>query len=505
MKYAFLLCFLLKIQASYAQKNYELKNLNANCLNKKIAPQKNFYLYVNQNWIDTTKLTENQKRKGIRQEVNDQNRQRIVQLINQIHQKSTSENEKKINNLFNSYNQKFQKQNTIQEIRKKIQKIQKTTSKNELIPLLVEHHQQGIQTLFKVDVKIDIQNTQQKCIALSQAIIEQKNLQNLEQLFYICGYSKDEINLYVRNTNQVIKELDKVKMNSIDLENPTKTYHKFNLKSVEENFKPLQIPYYFELLNLKNIPAIIVEQPSYFNKISLLLGELPIETWKSYFISCVLINAESIITNEELQNVEAFLNELEKLKINEVIEQRYINTYINETKINEVKKLIQNLQQTFQERLEINTWMEEETKKKAISKLQNTRFNIAYPTQWQDFNLLILSDTSFYNNLRACETWNFNQKMKSLHEKTAPSSWEIPVYSTEVFYNAYENKITIPAGVLQAPYFDENSDELENYSKLGALIGHEIIHIFDPQNPFSTWDPNDRIHFELKLKEIQRL
>jgi len=504
MKKAILISIILAIQTSYAQLNNELKKLSENSLNKKIAPQKNFYQFVNKNWIDTAKLTEHQQRKGVRQETNELNHQRVLELIHDIHQKPTSENEEKINILYNSYNQKFQTQNTIQEIRKKIKKIQKITSKNELIQLLAEHHQQGIHTLFKVDVKIDIQNIQQKCLTFSQDNIEQKQLQNLEKIFHISGYTKEEINLNLQNTNQIIQELDKVKMNGIDLESPTKTYHKFNLKNASENFNSLQLNTYFELIHLKNIPELIIEQPTYFKRISSLLGELSLEIWKSYFISTILINAESILTNEQ-QNDNAFSHVLEKLKLNQVIEQKYINTYINEPKINEVKKLILNLQKTFQERLEVITWMEDETKKKAISKLQNTHFNIAHPAQWQDFSILKLSDSSFYNNLRTCEAWDFNQKMKNLLEKTVTSSWEIPVYSTEVFYNAYKNEITIPAGVLQAPYFDENADELENYSKLGTLIGHEIIHIFDPQNPFSNWEQTDRIMFELKLKEIERL
>ncbi len=504
MKKAILISIILAIQTTYAQKNNELKKLSENSLNKKIAPQKNFYQFVNKNWIDTTKLTEHQQRKGIRQEVNELNHQRGLQLIHDIHQKPTSENEGKINILYNSFNQKFQNQNTIQEIRKKIQKIQKITSKNELIQLLAEHHQQGIHTLFKVDVKIDIQNIQQKCITFSQDNIEQKQLQKLVKLLYIIGLSKEEIDLNIENTNQIIQELDKVKMNGIDLENPTKTYHKFNLKNAAENFSSLQLNTYFELIKLSNIPYLIIEQPNYFKKTSMLISKLPLDIWKSYFISCILINAENMLLNE-IKNEENFLKTIENLKIKEVIEHKYVKTYINEPKINEVKKLILNLQKTFQERIEVNTWMEVETKKKAIEKLQNIHFNIAHPSQWQDFSLLNLSDSSFYNNIRTCETWDFNQKMKSLLEKTVTSSWEISVYSTEVCYNAFKNEITIPAGVLQAPYFDENAAELDNYSKLGALIGHEIIHIFDPQNPFSTWEQTDRIMFDLKLKEIERL
>ncbi|KAK8770321.1 hypothetical protein V5799_013206 [Amblyomma americanum] len=54
---------------------------------------------------------------------------------------------------------------------------------------------------------------------------------------------------------------------------------------------------------------------------------------------------------------------------------------------------------------------------------------------------------------------------------------------TSVAVNAYyhdsENKVTIPVGILQPPFFINGASSAFNYGALGQAIGHEIMHAFD--------------------------
>lgn len=42
------------------------------------------------------------------------------------------------------------------------------------------------------------------------------------------------------------------------------------------------------------------------------------------------------------------------------------------------------------------------------------------------------------------------------------------------------NKIVVPAAILQPPIFDASKSDAYNYGSLGAIIGHELSHAFDP-------------------------
>jgi putative endopeptidase len=50
-------------------------------------------------------------------------------------------------------------------------------------------------------------------------------------------------------------------------------------------------------------------------------------------------------------------------------------------------------------------------------------------------------------------------------------------------YDAQKNDISFPAGVLQPPLFDPNSDDAPNYGDTGSTIGHELTHGFDDEGP----------------------
>jgi predicted metalloendopeptidase len=52
--------------------------------------------------------------------------------------------------------------------------------------------------------------------------------------------------------------------------------------------------------------------------------------------------------------------------------------------------------------------------------------------------------------------------------------------TVNAFYDPMQNEINLPAAHLQAPWFDAAADDAANYGGLGALIGHEISHGFDP-------------------------
>jgi predicted metalloendopeptidase len=72
------------------------------------------------------------------------------------------------------------------------------------------------------------------------------------------------------------------------------------------------------------------------------------------------------------------------------------------------------------------------------------------------------------------------------------------------FYQATNNSINFPAGILQFPFFDPGRDLAANYGAIGVVIGHEMTHAFDDQgrkydgdgNLRDWWTAQDAAEFE---------
>jgi putative endopeptidase len=67
-------------------------------------------------------------------------------------------------------------------------------------------------------------------------------------------------------------------------------------------------------------------------------------------------------------------------------------------------------------------------------------------------------------------------------------------------YDRSMNSLTIPAGIIQPPFFDRAADPAVNFGGIGVLAAHELIHGFDALgskydergNVRDWWSPDDR-------------
>ena len=95
---------------------------------------------------------------------------------------------------------------------------------------------------------------------------------------------------------------------------------------------------------------------------------------------------------------------------------------------------------------------------------------------------------------------NLNKIGKPLNKK----EWTMTPPTVNAYYQAAENDINFPAGILQPPFFDKDQDDAVNFGGIGVVIGHELTHGFDDQgskfdgdgNFKNWWTQADREEFE---------
>ena len=81
-----------------------------------------------------------------------------------------------------------------------------------------------------------------------------------------------------------------------------------------------------------------------------------------------------------------------------------------------MQELVNNLQQTFGERIKRVDWMSEETKQKAQEKLMAFFKKIGYPDKWKDYSSITIKKNDLLGNVRSCTVYAFNENVRPVRE-----------------------------------------------------------------------------------------
>jgi predicted metalloendopeptidase len=151
-------------------------------------------------------------------------------------------------------------------------------------------------------------------------------------------------------------------------------------------------------------------------------------------------------------------------------------------------------------------WMSEDTKQKALKKLEGFSYKIGYPDEWRDYSALEITRDSFVNNRLRAAAFEYQRKIAKLGEPVDTTEWAMEPHAVNAYYHPLYNEIVFPAGILQPPFFRPEADNAVNFGAIGAVIGHEITHGFDDQgskfdatgNLRNWWSEEDRTAFDEK-------
>ena len=149
---------------------------------------------------------------------------------------------------------------------------------------------------------------------------------------------------------------------------------------------------------------------------------------------------------------------------------------------------------TFRDRIKKLSWMGDESKAKAIEKLDNMDFGIGWPeddskrVEWSVKAPAASTDgkASFYTDVLDLYLQQTKIVVSKFNSKVSEDLFyagevEAPSYQANAYYSRVNNNIIIMSSNLVPPIFDPNRNAAINYAVLGATtIGHEITHGFDP-------------------------
>lgn len=186
--------------------------------------------------------------------------------------------------------------------------------------------------------------------------------------------------------------------------------------------------------------------------------------------------------------------------LGEAIGELYVERYFPPESKEYMIGLIENLRTSLGKHIINLPWMSDDTKLNAIKKLNAFTVKVGYPDKWKDYSTMVIDpEASYYDNMHAAQMWHQQELLSKWGKPVDKTEWGMTPQTINAYYNPMANEIVFPAGILQAPFFDLNASDAENYGGIGVVIGHEMTHGFDDQgcnfdaegNMVNWWTPED--------------
>ncbi|HWU91016.1 MAG TPA: M13 family metallopeptidase, partial [Kofleriaceae bacterium] len=147
-------------------------------------------------------------------------------------------------------------------------------------------------------------------------------------------------------------------------------------------------------------------------------------------------------------------------------------------------------------------WMSDAARGLAQAKLARMARMTGHPDRWRTYDYEVRRDDFFGNTMRAAAFATRRQLAKA-GKPVDRGEWPRQAYDADAYYEPRTNAVTLPAGVLQPPFFGQDRAVAANLGGIGMFIGHELTHALDDQgalfdadgNLASWWDLQDAQRF----------
>jgi putative endopeptidase len=274
--------------------------------------------------------------------------------------------------------------------------------------------------------------------------------------------------------------------------------------------------------------TVIISQTDFMAKMESMTTSVKVEDWKEYIRWHLLQSTSSKLTDKMEKQMfyfnntilrgtkkmkprwERAVNTMGNLAINEALGHAFVDRTFSEDSKKKVNEMLDNIKEAFKGRLDQLDWMSDETKKKALLKLESFVSKIGFPDSWTDYSSLKIRRESYVENFFACNDFTTKKNYAKIGKPIDRSEWLMAPHIVNAYYNPLWNEIVFPAGIMQPPFFDVTKEDAVNYARMGAVIGHEFTHGFDDQGAMfdhtgtmaEWWTAEDKTKFNERAKKL---
>ena len=523
------------------------RGLDKRNMDSSVSPCEDFYQYANGSWLARNPIPADQSSWGISSEM----RERNYELLRDILEEAAAadapagSNKRKSGDFWLTAmdTERIEKAG-LKPIEADLKRIESMSSLDELQAIIRDNHREGLMTLFAAGVEQDLMKSDQYIVYATQGglglpdrdyytredgeaeVLRDKYVAHVSKMLQLLGDSKKDADASAAAIMALETRLAKASLTNVELRDPANYYNIQTVAKADELTPRFSWSAYLDGLGL-DVETFSYAHPKFFAEMNSVLEEVPLETWQDYLRWNLISSASPYLAERFVeQNFDFYgrtLSGSEEMRprwkrvidqtsgsLGEALGQVYVERAFPPATKERADEMIENLRAAVRVRLQNLDWMGDETKARALEKLESFVSKIGYPDKWRDYSALEIGRDSYLANVRAANAFEMRRNLDKLGQPIDRDEWGMSPQTINAYYNPLMTEIVFPAAIMQPPFFDGEIDDAVNYGSMGGIIGHEFMHGFDDQgsrfdadgNMIDWWTAEDRSRFDARTAKL---
>ncbi len=522
--------------------NETIPALNIANMDTSFKPGDDFFRYCNNNWLKNNPIPDEYTNYGAFAELDNKSNEQIDLIIKEVSNDTTAQHGSIAQKIRDFYNAGMDtvaiEERGYSELLPYFELINGINSKEELPALIAKLHYEGFGGLFGDFVMSDPKNAEMMIMHLYQGGLSlpdrddyfgddekkqemhQMFKQHVAKMFELTGTESEAAKQKAEGIFAFETRLAEKSMDRVARRDPDTTYNKTSMAELCKMSPAFNWDTYFTQLGMPAFDSLNVGMPEFIKGLNETLKATDLSVIKDYLTWKVITESASMLSSDlDKENFNFYANYLygqEQQRprwkriigamngcLGEAIGQLYVEKNFPKEAKDRMIELIGNLRKSLGNRIQNLDWMTDETKARALAKLDAINVKVGYPDKWRDYSKYDVTPESYFQNVRKASIYESDREINKLGKPIDREEWFMTPQTVNAYYSPEYNEIVFPAGILQSPFFNNDADDAINYGGIGVVIGHEMTHGFDDEG--RKYDKNGNLNDWWTEKDAEQL
>ena len=521
----------------------ELEVFDPGFIDASVDPCHDLYHYACGGWIKANPAPPDQAVYGRFSELNIRNRDKLHQILDDAAAHPTEADRKVVDYYSACLDESGIEAKGLEPLKPELARIDSLHSKKELPALIAHLHEIGADALFGFSQQADFKDASLSIAGVYAGGLglpdrdyyfktDPKSVQqradyeaHIARVLALAGASSEEAAKQAKAVLALETALAKHALSRVQRRDPAAIYHKEPVQALDRLAPHFGWAAYIGDIGAPHFAELNISEPDFVKGLDGVIAGTSLPVLKTY-LRWQLLHAVAPVLSKAFvdENFTFYGKNIKGTKeleprwrrcinatdsaLGEALGKLYVEKLFGPAAKERMEQMIGDLRATYAKDLEALPWMGEETKKRALEKLQAMVDKIGYPAKWRDYSALEVKHDDALGNAFRAEAFETRRQLNKIGQPVDRGEWSMSPPTVNAYYSSTHNDINFPAGILQPHFFSVTADDSANYGGIGTTIGHEMTHGFDDKgrefdkngNLNDWWTKDDAKNFESRVQ-----